>query len=196
MISRTTSRQVCRDSPSGIRWGTSWQQPAPDNNPLGGFGHCASHTFDSARHGVSSAGADVRNTFQQQNSFGQPGFEVPGAPGSTIGKSAPAAQHGATMPGGPDIRTSTDTGVTNPTNVWNPSSYASETGAVGSSSAPAIGASPNYAGFGSDFGREATQRLPGAVARQGLSQEVSSAFEHISPSQFFRTVAADAGEDS
>lgn len=202
MINRTTTSPTTVD-PSTITANSG--SSAPRTPAVFGSGHMGSPGIwgditgaaGQLGHDVSTAGHDMLNTFQQQNSFGQPGFEVPGAPGSSVGSATgAAAQHGSPLTASRGIRTSTDTGVTEPTNVWNPSSYTSEPGSLGSTQAPAISMSPNYANqFGSDFGRQATQDLPGAVTRQGLSQEISNFFDKVNPSQFGRSLVGDLSEE-
>jgi hypothetical protein len=207
MINRTATSPTSLPAgtrPVSVNGGTSWETPAPapvDNNPLGGFGHWAAHTFDSARHGASNAGADLRNTFQNQNSFGQPGFETKG-PGGLPGT---GAQYGMPVASNRGIRTSIDPGVTEPTNVWNPSSAVSEPGTSsvgpGVSSPPALtqnyadtSGDPGSADMWSDFWRTDGSNSAANSASKAASSAAQDA-GNVNWAQFFATAGRDAGED-
>jgi hypothetical protein len=83
--------------------------PAASSNPLGGLGHWAAHTFDSARHGVASGADAVTNsatngTLHSIMNFGNPFPQgSPGNAGPLVTtkqyQRQQAAQHPATVPG-------------------------------------------------------------------------------------------------
>lgn len=150
-------------------------QPASGGGLFGGFGHWVAHTFDSARHGAAHVGDILGQTFQQQNSFGEPQFQSKDYPAENTQQNhnpiTGISQHGQ------------------------PTDMQQFINRPGGRYADIPGISANNRGFGADMPEGFLSSAPRQVAA-AAPEAANNWWDNVNPAQFLETAAKDVEQEA